>query len=124
MTNILLIDDDDALQTMYSTVLGSAGHNITVASNGQEGLELLDQNSIDLILLDVNMPVMDGFGFLETYDRKKHGGIKIIMLTNSNDIPLINRAIALGANNYIDKANVTPAEMKQIVDGVLNSSAA
>ena len=120
MANILLIDDDHALQTMYTTVLESAGHKVTIANNGEEGLILINQYPIDLILLDVDMPVMDGFEFLETYDRKKHSA-KIIILTNSNDVELINRAIALGANNYIDKANVTPAAMGQIVDGVLSN---
>ncbi len=121
MANLLLADDDPALQTMYSTSLQSFGHTVVVASNGQEALALVEQSPIDLILLDVNMPVMDGFGFLEAFDRAKHPGIKIIILTNSSDVTLINRAMQLGTTNYIDKASVTPATMNQIVNSVLNS---
>ena len=109
---------------MYATALESMGDKVTVASNGDEGLELINQNPFDLILLDVSMPILDGFGFLEAFDRKKHANVKIIMLTNSSDIPLVNRSIELGANNYIDKANFTPAAMKQLVDSVLGSPTA
>lgn len=123
MANLLLADDDPALQTMYTTALQSFGHTVVVASNGEEALTLVEQNPIDLILLDVNMPVMDGFGFLEAFDRKKHPNVKIIILTNSTDVSLINKAMQLGTTNYIDKASITPGTMNQIVASVLDSPA-
>lgn len=121
MANILLIDDDIDLQTLYDTALKSVGHTVFIAGDGQQGLDIAGQNQIDLILLDLTMPILDGFGFLEQYSPKNHLGVKIIILTNAEDIDLVNRAMQMGVSNYIEKVNVTPMKMAEMVNDVLNN---
>lgn len=123
MADILLIDDDADLRGLYTLALESAGHSVTAASDGQEGLDLASRSHVDLILLDLNMPVLDGFGFLESYNLKEKAGVKAIILTNADDVELVNKAMQMGVSNYIEKVNVTPMEMTKIVDGVLSNPA-
>lgn len=63
---ILLVDDDAAIRQMLSRLLGEEGYRVTMAAGGVEALELLNANSFDLVLLDLNMPVKDGW---ETYEQ-------------------------------------------------------
>lgn len=123
MADILLIDDDADLRGLYTLALEKAGHSVTAASDGQEGLDLASRTHVDLILLDLSMPVLDGFGFLESYNLKEKVGVKAIILTNADDVELVNKAMQMGVSNYIEKVNVTPMEMTKIVEGVLNSPA-
>lgn len=63
--NILLIDDEINLQQLVKVVLGSKGYNVTTADNGQNGLDKLEATNPDLIILDMNMPVMGGLEFYQ-----------------------------------------------------------
>ena len=123
MANILLIEDYPSLQKIYTTVLESRGHRVYVASDGNQGLLLANQHKIDLILLDLLMPNAGGFEFLEAYDLKKHPSVKLIILTNVYKTELLNRALELGASNYIIKADITPDKMATMVDQTLAAPA-
>jgi DNA-binding response OmpR family regulator len=121
MADILLIDDDADLRGLYTLALENAGYSVTAASDGQEGLDLASRGNVDLILLDLNMPVLDGFGFLEAYHLSDKPNVKCIILTNADDVELVNKAMQMGVSNYIEKVNVTPMEMTKIVAGVLGN---
>ncbi len=120
MANILLIEDYPNLQKIYQTVLEKEGHTVLVASDGNAGLLVANQNKIDLILLDLLMPNADGFAFLEAYKLKDHPSVKLIILTNVYTPELLNRALELGANNYLIKAEITPQKMAKMVNETLN----
>jgi two-component system copper resistance phosphate regulon response regulator CusR len=115
MASILLIEDYPSLQTIYSTALEEAGHIVHIASDGKQGLLLANQYKIDLILLDLLMPNAGGIKFLEEYDLKSHPVVKLIILTNVFTNELLNRALELGASNYLIKSDITPQKMTKMV---------
>jgi CheY-like chemotaxis protein len=119
MANILLVEDYPNLQKIYRTVLEEEGHTVLTAADGNEGLLLANQNKIDLILLDLLMPNADGFEFLEAYKLKDHPSVKLIVLTNMFTTELLNRALELGVNNYLIKADITPQKMVKMVNETL-----
>jgi len=79
---VLIVDDDPAVVDMVSQLLDGEGFSIEEADNGISALEKLEKFSPDVILLDLLMPKMDGFEFLEKFHKiEKHQGIPIIILT-------------------------------------------
>jgi len=120
MANILLLEDYASLQKVYAKILEAAGHTVWVAENGEVGLIMAAEHPVDLILVDVLMPVMEGFEFLQTYNLKKHPGVKAVVLTNINDNDLMKKFYKLGASNYIIKANTEPKDFLQIISDTLS----
>jgi adenylate cyclase len=103
-SRILVIEDEPANIQTLSTVLKERGYQINIATNGRQGLEILERIRPDLILLDVMMPEMDGF---ETCRRIKASTpwreIPIIFLTAKTDTADIVRGFELGAVDYVAK---------------------
>src|SRR5258708_15375564 len=103
-SRILIIDDAPANIQTLSTILKERGYNINIATNGRQGLEVLERIRPDLILLDIMMPEMDGF---ETCRRIKASTawreIPIVFLTAKTDTGDIVRAFELGAVDYVAK---------------------
>ena len=119
MANVLLIEDYPNLQKIYKTALEEEGHTVLIASDGNEGLIAANKNKVDLILLDLLMPNGDGFDFLEEYKLKEHPSVKLIILTNIYTPEILNRALELGASNYLVKADITPQKMVKMVNETL-----
>ncbi len=88
LNRILIVDDSDPDQFLAKVIIEKFNDNIEIlqAYDGQEALELLDQVSQqpDLILLDINMPVMDGHEFLEQYSKRDEQTSVVVMLTSSD----------------------------------------
>ena len=83
---ILLVEDDHDISMVISLVLRSAGFSVIQAGNGQEALQTLDQFPFPaLILLDLNMPVMDGWKFLENFKKSEFSEIPVVVSTASID---------------------------------------
>jgi len=104
MANVLIIDDSSTTRLYYREILEGAGFGVDEAINGIEGLEKTMAQSFDLILVDLNMPKMDGFTFLDQL-RRGHDlrGVPAIMIsTQAREADLI-KAYAAGANVYIVK---------------------
>lgn len=120
MATILLIEDYPSLQKLYNAVLEKEGHKVLIAADGNEGLSLTKKNEIDLILLDLLMPDMGGIEFLEAYNLREHPTVKLIILTNIYTPELLNRAMELGASNYLVKADITPQKMAKMVKETLS----
>jgi two-component system alkaline phosphatase synthesis response regulator PhoP len=102
---ILLVDDSLDILYIYSKGLKNAGFLVNVAENGQEGLTIALKEKLDLILLDILMPEMDGL----TMARKlKDNNIEvpIILLTNIADANFISKALELGITDYIIKSDL------------------
>src|SRR5438445_4235112 len=103
-SRILIIDDAPANIQTLSTILKERGYDINIATDGRQGLELLERIRPDLILLDIMMPEMDGF---ETCQRIKASTawreIPIVFLTAKTDTADIVRAFELGAVDYVPK---------------------
>jgi signal transduction histidine kinase/DNA-binding response OmpR family regulator len=104
--NILLAEDNPVNQYMAVVLLEERGHTIQVANNGQEVLNLLDSNSFDLILMDVQMPIMDGFQATQAIrERENHtqNHIPIIAMTAHALKGDKERCLAAGMDDYISK---------------------
>ncbi len=124
---ILLVDDDTDFVEATRTVLESKPYDVIVASEGEEGLRKARQEKPDLILLDVIMPVKNGFTAAEQLKKDSQlGKIPVIMLTSFADrgpgsgIP-VSRGFELEAEDYIDKP-VSPAELLQRVEKQLKKA--
>lgn len=115
MAKIMLVEDDAILVEMYQAKFELEGHDIVVASNGQECLDLLNDYEPDLILLDILMPKLNGFHVLK--EIKKHPGLRaipVILLTNLGEAEVdmnTELARALGVTDYLIKSHHTPDEV-------------
>ena len=118
---ILIIEDDSYISDMYKIKLESEGFQVIIASDGQKGVEQLNQQKPDLILLDVVMPKMDGFSVLQNIKEDPEvQDIPVIMLTNLGQKDSVEKGLKLGAEDYIIKAHFTPLEVVEKVKQFLN----
>jgi len=104
MKECLIVDDSSVIRKVARRIMEEVKFNIREAENGAEALESCRKNLPDLILLDWNMPVMDGLEFLTELRKDPSGGVpKVIFCTTENDMDHITQAISAGANEYIMK---------------------
>jgi DNA-binding response OmpR family regulator len=122
---ILITDDERNIRLMLRTALEAEGYAIEEAADGRAALEAIERSSPDLVILDLNMPVLDGMGVLERLRAGADGDgrrPKVIVLTAYGSIPTAVRATRLGAVDFIEKP-VTPTELREVVKGVLAEAA-
>lgn len=100
--HILVIDDDASLRRIVEYNLSKAGYEPHVASSGQEGLAIVDQQRIDLVLTDMKMADMDGMAVLHAL-KQRFNAIPILIITAHGSIELAVQAIRSGAYDYITK---------------------
>ncbi len=101
---VLIIDDDITTQVLASQFLENAGFRTLSATNGQQGLEIFEQSNPDIILLDVEMPEMDGFAVCKKLRAMRQGkNIPILMITGLDDVASIQNAYGLGATDFATK---------------------
>ena len=106
---ILLLEDDFMLNEMIDNYLTSTGHLIKSATTGKKCLELLDKEKFDLLILDINLPDIDGFTILETLHEQKRD-IPTIYISALIDIEDISRAFDIGCYDYLKK----PFHLKEL----------
>jgi two-component system chemotaxis response regulator CheY len=127
LLTILLIDDSTVIRKMLRRVLGECGLNITdilETADGSQALKILEANSVQLILCDVNMPVLGGLEFLEAIrQRPDWAAIPVIMVTTEGGMENVVKAVQLGAKGYIHKPFTTD-EVKQKVTECLDGAVA
>jgi len=99
---ILVVDDEEAIQEIISTMLEAQGYDCSTARNGLLAREYLEKNSADLVLSDMVMPEMDGLSLLE-WERKHDPDIPVIMVTAMHDLSTALEAMRRGAYDYILK---------------------
>jgi len=98
---VLVIDDDDELADVIRQVLRDAGYSVATVRHGAAALELVRHTSPDLILLDLSMPIMDGWSFVAQYRRTGKADARIVLLTGNSHAPEI--AERLNADGYVSK---------------------
>ena len=106
---ILLVEDDIMLNEMITEYLSSTGHAITSAKSGDESLKILNEQRFDLLILDINLPDVDGFTILENMHEQKRM-IPTIYISALIDIEDISRAFDLGCFDYLKK----PFHLKEL----------
>ena len=102
MANVLVVDDDPYIRELVGALLAGDGFLITEARNGREALQALHEKKVDLCVLDLMMPEMDGFTFC-SHARKYYPDLPILILTAKGDISQKVRGFGLGADDYLTK---------------------
>lgn len=104
MTHVLVVDDSPVIRKVARRILEKMDLGVVEAADGQAALSSCASQMPKLILLDWNMPVLDGFGFLRELRRMPSGGDPVVMLcTTENDVAHMARARHAGANTFLMK---------------------
>ena len=126
MAHILLVEDDAILVEMYQAKFELEGHDVQVATNGEECLQALESYTPELILLDILMPKLNGFHVLKEIKKQPHlRQIPVILLTNLGEAEVdMNQELAnaLGVSDYLIKSRHTPDEVVTKAMRVLTQS--
>jgi two-component system, chemotaxis family, chemotaxis protein CheY len=124
MDNIraLIVDDSSVMRKIVERSLRQAGLAISQvfeAGNGAEGLAALKENKVDIILCDINMPVMDGLEFVKSLSSVENAkGVPVVMITTEGSEGHVVQALSSGARGYIRKP-FTPDQVKEHIVPVL-----
>lgn len=118
MTKILIIDDEIKLRETISELFSFAGYEVYEAENGIKGLKKVKKIKPDLIICDIMMPVLDGYGFIIQHKLSDYSDIPVILLTALTDSKQEQKGIDLGAKTQIKKPFVFK-ELKKIVESEL-----
>lgn len=121
MTKIAIIEDDPVIAQMYLMKFEANDFEVQTADNGRDGVTLVESFSPDLILLDMQMPEMDGREALERIRSQSWGKtIPVIILTNLGEEEAPKDLRSLGIHSYIVKADLTPRQVVERVKAALN----
>jgi two-component system chemotaxis response regulator CheY len=120
----LIVDDSSVMRKIVERSLRQAGIDLAEvreASNGAEGLGVLGESGVDLILCDINMPVMDGIEFLRQIQNVQNAkGVPVVMITTEGSESHVVQALSIGARGYIRKP-FTPEQVKEHVVPLLGN---
>jgi len=112
---ILTVDDSRTMRDMLRMALVKAGFNVVEAVDGEHGLEVLNANGADVIITDINMPKLDGFGFIEAVrEDASYRATPILVLTTESDPAKKDRARRAGATGWI----VKPFHPEKLVEAI------
>ncbi len=116
MATIMVVDDSKTVRSYHGSILKSMGLDILEAENGMEALEKSLGEEVDLYLVDVNMPVMDGYSFIQDLRKQEnHKTVPVIMITTqAKDEDKIN-AYKVGANLFETKP-IRPDQLQAYID--------
>jgi len=104
ITTVLTVDDSRSMRDMLKHSLVEAGYRVIQAEDGMHGLEVLNSESPDVIITDINMPRLDGFGFIEAVRKEAcWRAVPMLVLTTEMDTEKKLRAKSAGANGWIVK---------------------
>ena len=113
---ILVVDDEASIRRILETRLKMAGYNVVTAEDGEEAVDLFNKTNPDIVILDVMMPKMDGYGV--TREIRRVSDIPIIILTALGDVSERITGLELGADDYVIKP-FSPKELEARVKAVL-----
>ena len=114
MATILLIDDEDQVRVLFQMVLGEAGYRVLAAESGQQGLRLLQRQEVDLILVDIFLPDMDGLELIQRLHTTRPTSKIIAISGGSWEWDYLDTAKSLGAHDTLKK----PFSPQELLDTV------
>ncbi|HEX37825.1 MAG TPA: sigma-54-dependent Fis family transcriptional regulator [Candidatus Cloacimonetes bacterium] len=112
---ILVVDDEKNIRKILTDILEDEGYTVLSATSGEEGLQILEQDNIDLMLLDVKLPGMDGIEILKQV-RKDFPNLDVIMISGHSTIKTAVQAVQMGAYNFLEK----PLSLHKIIVSARN----
>lgn len=118
MKKILIVEDDPFMVDIYTTKLKRVGYRVIVAFDGDEGLRKVQEEKPDLVLLDIVLPIVDGWEFLQRA-KEINQDLKVVILSNLNKKGEIEKGLKMGATKYLIKANYTPSEVVEEIKELL-----
>lgn len=102
LPRVLVVDDEMGFRELCQDLLSDSGYEVAAVENGALALERLSQESFQVVLTDINMPVLDGLGFLKAA-KPKHPDVEVILMTAFGGLQTALEALRLGAYDYITK---------------------
>ena len=112
MTKILIAEDDLMISEIYQKKFTEKGYEVLTAFSGDQVLEIVKKQKVDIILLDLLIPKMDGFAVIQNLRNGKYDPeIKIIVSSNLSEREDRAKVMTLGANGFVTKSQYTPSEM-------------
>jgi len=108
--NILIVDDEKAVRDSLAEFLAKIGHEIIIATNGTNALDLFHENTVDIIITDIRMPDMDGLELLRKVKIVERSTVDVIMITGHGDVNNAVKALQYGAYDYFQK----PIKIKEL----------
>jgi CheY-like chemotaxis protein len=121
---VLVAEDNPVNQVLAARLLEKRGHKVTVAGNGKEALAALEKNTFDLVLMDVQMPEMDGFeatGIIRQKEKTSGNHLAVIAVTAHAMVGDKERCLAAGMDDYITKP-IRPQELTELLARFSNSA--
>lgn len=104
MAHILIVDDEESIRELVKEVLSAQGHSFDMAENGAQALDRIKAKAYDLVIMDRNMPKMDGIQTLTMLRANpKYKDLKVLMCTSASVTKEVEEAFAAGATDYILK---------------------
>ena len=123
MKKILLVEDDSFIIDIYITKLKEVGFSVQSAVNGEDAIVKIKQSRPDLVLLDIVLPQVTGFEFLqEIKSMPELKNVPVIVLSNLGQKKEVEKGLSLGAAKYLIKAHYTPTEVVEEIRTVLNKN--
>ncbi len=114
---VLLVEDDPRVRQLYELVLTMEEYEVICAVNGEEGLQKAEEDSPDLIFLDLRIPKISGLDLLQMLrNNTKTADIPVVILSNYDDEATISKGLELGAKEYIIKSRITPKDLPTKVE--------
>jgi len=98
---IMVVDDEQAIRTLLKRTLESEGYEVISSADGSSALAMMKKREPDLVILDINMPGLDGFQVLERI--RQRSDVPVIMLTGIGEVATLGNALSLGADDYVKK---------------------
>jgi DNA-binding response OmpR family regulator len=120
VTKVLIVDDEPDVLLLLRINLEAAGYQAVLAADGETALERIADSAPDLVLLDIMMPVMDGWGVLRVLADRSDAPLVVVVSAKSSDRDIV-RALTSGAMEYITKP-FDPDDLTGVVERVLASS--
>lgn len=112
---VLVVDDSSTVRKFVAASLNLKGFRVVTAADGIEALERMPAEKIDLIILDLNMPDMDGFEFMRTLrETPEYRNIPIIILSSMTDLKNKDLALGMGAIAFLEKPLSTEAIQREV----------
>ncbi|MDQ7043974.1 MAG: response regulator [Sulfurimonas sp.] len=116
MATVMVVDDSKTVRNYHGSILKSMGMNIVEAENGMEALEKSLDADIDLYLVDVNMPIMDGYSFIKDLRKQEaNKDVPVIMVTTQRKEEDMINAYKVGANLFETKP-IKPDQLQAYID--------
>lgn len=114
MNKILIIDDELNLRETIFELLSYSGYEVYEAENGKDGIKKIEEVEPDLILCDIMMPILDGYGFMKELNKTKFSKIPVLFISAKIALEDQTHGMSLGAKGYIEK----PFQLKTLISAI------